>query len=168
MKTTLTRRIFITSGILAGTSLLLLPKSTKKAMTIEPFKIIEAVQEVLFPKGLQAPAASEFGAINYLAVVSSDRSFVKNDLKLLKEGAKKLIEQEPHFLRMTPQEQDQALRHFTQSKLGQNWTSLLLYYTLEALLSDPIYGGNRDQKGWQWLHHHTGKPQPQKPFGVRL
>ncbi len=167
MKTTITRRVFIASSLLAGTAMFLLPQGAKTNVNIEPFKVIEAVQEVLFPKGLHAPSASEFGATNYLAVVSTHSSFVKDDLRFLKEGASKLMEEEPEFLKMNPKDQDETLREFSESKIGRNWTSLLLFYTIEALLSDPIYGGNRGEKGWQWLNHHTGKPQPKERFAKR-
>ena len=63
-------------------------------------------------------------------------------------------------------ERDKALQEFiSNSKMAKNWVSLILYYTLEALLSSPIYGGNRDRLGWRWLKHNTPKPQPIKPFG---
>jgi gluconate 2-dehydrogenase gamma chain len=38
--------------------------------------------------------------------------------------------------------------------------SLLLYYIFEALLSDPVYGGNPGGIGWQWLEHQPGFPRP--------
>ena len=41
-----------------------------------------------------------------------------------------------------------------------NWLSLLLTYLLEALLADPVYGGNPGGIGWQWLAHQPGFPTP--------
>ena len=52
------------------------------------------------------------------------------------------------------------LRQIEQSNAGQNWLSLLLTYLLEALLADPVYGGNPDGIGWQWLEHQSGFPRP--------
>jgi len=169
MKKTVTRRVFIASTILAGTALILLPQGAKTHIKIAPFKVIEAVQEVLFPKGLQAPSASEFGATNYLATVSAHTSFWAEDLKFLHYGTELLIDEEPDFLTLSPKEQDEALREFIEgNEKGKNWLALLLFYTLEALLSDPIYGGNRNELGWKWLNHKTGKPQPLKMFAEKV
>ena len=165
MKKTTTRRVFIASTVLAGTALALLPQGAKTSLNIEPFKVIEAVHAVLFPKGLKAPSASEFGATAYLATVSTHSSFWKDDLKFLSHGATLLIEEESDFLTMNPSDRDEALRDFvSDSPKGESWVALILFYTLEALLSNPIYGGNRDELGWKWLNHHTGEPQPKVKF----
>jgi gluconate 2-dehydrogenase gamma chain len=159
------RRFFILASIGAGTALALLPQNSKTHINIVPFKVIEAVQETLFPKKLKAPSASEFGATNYLLLISSHSSFVKSDLRFLKHGADLLINYENNFLTMNPKERDNALRDFSNSSSkAENWLSLLLFYTLEALLSDPIYGGNRNKLGWRWLNHNTGQPRPEVKF----
>ena len=164
-----TRRVFITSSIISGTILALMPQYSISPINIKPFKIIQAVQDVLFPKGLNAPSSSEFGATNYLLRVSSHSSFVEFDLKFLIYGANLLIEDEQDFLNKTPKDRDKALKNFiSKSPKNKNWLSLLLYYTIEALLSEPIYGGNIDKLGWKWLGVDGGKPQPQKPFGEIL
>ena len=165
MKNLLTRRVFIASTLISGTALMLLPQGAKTAIKIEPFKVIASVQEVLLPKNGDAPSASEFGATRYLAVVSTHSSFVPSDLQFLNEGAKKLMKQEPEFLSMSFEKQEKVVKEFYETRLGSRWLSLLLFYTLEALLSDPIYGGNKDEIGWKWLGHNSGQPQPKKPFG---
>jgi len=143
-----------------------MPQYSISPIDIKPFKIIQAIQDVLLPKGLEAPSAFEFGATNYLLRVSSHSSFVEFDLKFLIYGTKLLIKEERDFLSMNVIDKDKALKNFiSKSQKNKNWLSLLLYYTIEALLSDPIYGGNRDELGWRWLGHHSGKPKPQKPFG---
>ena len=162
----ITRRVFIASSVLVGTALALLPQNKKTHVKLELFKTLEAVQEVLFPKGLKAPSASEFGATAYLANVSTHSSFLKSDLKFLKRGAGELMDTYNNFLTLTPKEQEEKLRAFVNaSNLGQNWVAFVLYFTIEGLLADPIYGGNKNESGWKWLGHHAGQPRPQKPFG---
>ena len=169
MKKTVTRRVFIASTLLAGTALFLLPQGKTTPINIEPFKVISAVQEVLFPKGLKAPSASEFGATAYLLNVSTHPSFWAEDLKFLTYGAELLIKEKSNFLSMTPKEQDEALRDFVNNNpKGKNWVSLLLFYTLEALFSDPIYGGNKNELGWKWVQHNTGQPQPKKMWAEEI
>jgi len=161
----MTRRVFILGAIGAGTALALLPQNAKTHIDVAPFKVIQAVQETFFPKGLKAPSALEFGATNYLLTVSTHSSFLKSDFKFLMHGADLLINYENDFLTMNPKQRDEALRDFVNSSSkAENWSSLLLFYTLEALLSDPIYGGNRNQLGWKWLNHHTGEPRPKVTF----
>ncbi|MBU1666882.1 gluconate 2-dehydrogenase subunit 3 family protein [bacterium] len=165
MKKTITRRVFIASTIVAGTALMLLPQGAKTTINIEPFKVIEAVQEVLFPKGLQAPAASEFGATNYLLTVSTHSSFWADDLTFLHYGATLLMKAEPNFFTLNPKDKNDVLKNFVNSnKKAENWVSLILYYTIEALLSDPMYGGNKSELGWKWLKHDTGQPRPKTKF----
>jgi len=162
------RRIFIKSSILAGTTLALLPQGCSSHIKLELFKTLEAVQEVLFPKGLKAPAASEFGATAYLANVSTHSSFLTSDLHFLKSGAAELMAKYNDFLTLSFDEQEKSLRAFTKSRTGENWVAFVLYFTIEALLCDPIYGGNRNESGWKWLGHHAGEPRPKKPFAQLL
>ena len=124
---------------------------------------INHAQNVLFPKGLKAPSADEFNATKYLSVVSTHKSFDKSDLDFLKEGAEQIYKN--GFL--TVKDKDKFLRNFNKSSYGENWTSLLMYYTIEALLADPIYGGNTNKIGWTWLNHSYGVPRPKKRFGGR-
>ena len=51
---------------------------------------------------------------------------------------------------------------------GENWVSTLLFYICEALLTDPIYGGNPNGIGWAWLAHQPGfpRPSPEQSYGV--
>ena len=43
---------------------------------------------------------------------------------------------------------------------GRSWISVMLLHIFEALLSDPIYSGNSDEKGWKWLNYSPGNPRP--------
>ena len=167
---TITRRTFIASSILAGTALALMPQGcVQSKIKIDLFKTLEAVQQVLFPQGLDAPSAKEYGATAYLANVSTHSSFLASDLHFLKRGAQELMNEYPNFLTLSPKEQDETLRTFVdEHEIGQNWVSFVLYFSIEALLADPIYGGNRNESGWKWLKHNTGLPQPKVPFAQNL
>ena len=159
------RRVFIVATVVAGTALALLPQEAKTNIKIDLFKTLDAVQEVLFPKGLDAPSARAFGATAYLANVSTHSSFLKSDLRFLKRGAQELMNEHNNFLTLSPKEQDKTLRAFVDNnEIGGNWVSFVLYFTLEALLSSPVYGGNKNESGWQWLKHHAGVPRPKFPL----
>ena len=164
------RRVFITSTVLAGTALALMPQGcTKPNIKIDLFKTLEAVQQVLFPKGLDAPSAKEYGATAYLANVSTHSSFLASDLRFLTRGAQELMNEYNNFLSLSPKAQDEALREFVdEHDIGQNWVSFVLYFSIEALLANPIYGGNKNKLGWKWLQHNAGVPQPKVPFAQNL
>ena len=63
-------------------------------------------------------------------------------------------------MKLNTDEKEKVLRQIEGSRAGSRWLSLMMTYLLEALLSDPVYGGNKDQKGWQWLEHIPGFPTP--------
>ena len=163
------RRTFIASSVLTGTALALLPQGAKSNIKIDLFKTLKAVQQVLFPEGLKAPSANAYGATAYLANVSSHSSFLNSDLRFLKSGAKLLMHKYPNFLTLSAKEQDEALRNFVEEdKKARSWVSFVLYFSIEALLSSPIYGGNKHESGWAWLQHNAGVPQPKVPFAENL
>jgi gluconate 2-dehydrogenase gamma chain len=123
------------------------------------------VQEQLFPADEDTPGASDFHAIDYLrntlenpAADGEDREFITNGVGWLND-----LTREHHnklFLQLDAQQKENMLRQIEQSRAGRNWLSLLLTYLLEALLSDPVYGGNTNETGWQWLQHRPGFPRP--------
>ena len=163
------RRTFIASSILAGTALALLPQGAKTDIKIDLFKTLEAVQQILFPEGLDAPSAKAYGATAYLANVSTHSSFLDSDLSFLKRGTQEFMNEHNDFLTLNPKEQDKALRDFVDNTdIGENWVSFVLYFNIEALLASPIYGGNKHESGWRWLQHNAGVPQPLVPFGENL
>jgi len=163
------RRVFIATTVVAGTALALLPQEAKSNIKLELFKTLEAVQQLLFPKGLDAPSAKEFGATAYLANVSTHSSFLDSDLLFLQQGAQELMNKQNNFLTLSPQEQERVLREFVDNNhRGESWVSFVLYFTIEALLADPLYWGNRKASGWKWLNHHAGLPRPKVPFAQNL
>jgi gluconate 2-dehydrogenase gamma chain len=99
-------------------------------------------------------------------MVAYHDSFDREDLDFILSGAKELKNRGYKSI-MIEREKEQMLREFSQSRFGENWISLLLNYTLEAMLSDPLYGGNKDEIGWKAYRHHAGVPRPTKRFGAK-
>lgn len=124
---------------------------------------ISNIQNIILPKSTYGPSASEIGATVYLQNVSIHSSFDTRDLQLLKIGVKYLHNK--HFNFLPQYRKDKILKTFIQTSLGQRWINLLVYYTLESLFCDPIYGGNTSQIGWKWINHSVGYPRPVNTFG---
>ena len=55
-----------------------------------------------------------------------------------------------------------ALRELEKTGAGRSWITELLHYLFEALLTDPVYGGNPGGIGWKWLDHTPGFRRPSK------
>ena|SRR5215831_6781057 len=67
------------------------------------------------------------------------------------------------FYELVPAQQDQVLTAFKDSSPGSddaNYFELLLILTLEGLLGDPSYGGNKDRVGWELIGFGTSEPPP--------
>ena len=131
----------------------------------DPWKTLAAVQEHLFPATEDAPGADDIQAILYLRNTLENpladeehRTFVFDGVGWLNELA-----QENHqrpFTALPEAQRETLLRTIEESRAGRRWLSKLLTWILEALLSDPVYGGNPNGVGWKWLEHQPGFPEP--------
>ncbi|MCW8877466.1 MAG: gluconate 2-dehydrogenase subunit 3 family protein [Kangiellaceae bacterium] len=128
--------------------------------------IIEAVQQHLFPDDGDGPDAKAINAFDYLEFAMTDPQNIKDgDPDFIVKGVGWLQDladqtQGDSFLKLPHEKQAAILKQISGSSAGENWLSLLLYYLTEALLLDPIYGGNPDEIAWQWLEHQAGFPRP--------
>ncbi len=131
----------------------------------DPWKTLSEVQQHLLPSAEDMPGAVDINAIVYLhntlenpLADGDDREFVFNGVGWLND-----LTQERYlkpFIALDTDSREAVLRQIEQSRAGRGWLSLLLTYLLEALLADPVYGGNPDGIGWTWLEHQPGFPTP--------
>jgi hypothetical protein len=157
----MTRRLFIFLQLFATFSFGFFSFLKKE----DKWDVLESVQNQLFPKSKRYPSASEFEAIRYLKVVSKDNSFDKDDLEFLFRGVEE-IQSRGYKTELLSIEKEKILKLFSKERFGENWISTVLNYTLEALFSDPLYGGNVKEIGWKSFDHNAGVPRPKRRFGV--
>ncbi len=119
----------------------------------------------LLPNDGNGPDAGQINATVYLSHVVSDESidpvdrrFIKRGLAWMRATAQEQLNAE--FFKLDDAQRESVLRQLEQSSRGESWLSVVIAYTLEALLSDPIYGGNPKEIGWRWLEHQAGFPRP--------
>jgi gluconate 2-dehydrogenase gamma chain len=131
----------------------------------DPWMTLSAVLQHLFPASDDAPGAVDIGALRYLhnAIENphadgEDRTFIFKGVGWLNDVTREKYRQP--FVELDEQQRESALRQIEASRAGRNWLSLLLTYLLEALLADPVYGGNPQGIGWRWLEHQPGYPTP--------
>ena len=129
------------------------------------WKTIAEVQETLFPAGEDIPGASDIGAAMYLHKAienpnadGEDRDYLLRGIGWLDELAQQRYSK--NYIQLSENEKEKIIAETVQTKAGRKWVSLLLTYLLEALLCEPVYGGNPQGIGWKWLQHQPGYPTP--------
>jgi gluconate 2-dehydrogenase gamma chain len=129
-------------------------------------KHLVTVQAHLFPKDDDGPSAKDIHAFHYLEKALLDKSNIKEgDPSFICKGVSwlkdlSMQEYKASFLTLSEKNQNQLLMTISHSEVGERWLSLLIYYIIEALLLDPIYGGNPNSIGWKWIEHQAGYPRP--------
>jgi len=133
--------------------------------TNEPWVTFAAVQQILFPDDGNGPDATRINATFYLKFVldtpdidPDDREFIHGGIKWLNDLSREHYQKE--FTQCNKTQQEDLISRVAASNAGERWLSYLLLYIFEAPLADPVYGGNPDGIGWQWLHHQPGFPAP--------
>lgn len=139
-------------------------------VTEDPWRTLDAVFEHMFPAEPDSPGSRDIRAIPYLQNMLAapdmdpdDRTFVRDGVGWLNDLAREHHARD--FVALDASARERMLRQVERSGAGERWLSMLLDYLLEALLADPVYGGNPDEIGWRWLEHQAGYPLP--PAGKR-
>ena len=126
-----------------------------------------AIQDILFPSEENAPGARDVNAAAFFQWVISDplldpeeTAFRKNGITWIEETA--VENRSKSFVDLNEEAKEKVLRYAEAYSWGESWISATLLHIFEALLSDPIYGGNKDERGWKWLNYTSGIPRPTK------
>ncbi len=172
------RRTFLLGGgaaLATAAALAGLPYTLRKDLTREVSFVLfstqqrqalRAVQEHLFPGEADSPGAADINATAYLEMAITapgidpdTRNTIVNGIGRLQDASRERFD--VLFNSLDNKQREQLLRYLAdETRWGRAWLSLLLYYVFEALLSDPVYGGNPDEIGWRWLEHQPGFPRP--------
>ncbi|RMG27593.1 MAG: gluconate 2-dehydrogenase subunit 3 family protein [Gammaproteobacteria bacterium] len=128
-------------------------------------RLFETVQAHLLPSTGGGPGAREVHATDYLEAALGLPQFDPEIRDFLLQGAAWLEEEaraihRRAFTALEAQAREALLARVARTEWGENWLATLLDYTLEALLCDPVYGGNPAGIGWRWLEHQPGFPRP--------
>lgn len=132
--------------------------------------VLAVVLAHLWPAQDGTPGADAIDAIGYLRATldhpAADHAWRTRILGLaqaLQEAA--LAGYGRDFAVLEADAREALLRGHEGKPGGQRVLAKLIDFLLEALLADPVYGGNREQRGWHWLQHTPGFPRP--PAGKR-
>ncbi len=141
------------------------PAAAGVALPAGAWRTVAAVQAHLLPTEHGAPGAQQVNALAYLHVSLRAPDFDDGAQTFLMRGAEKveqLAQQKAgsSFIDLTHEEREAVLRSFEAMDEGTRWLAQMLGYLMEAVLGDPVYGGNPDGIGWRWLDHTPGFPRP--------
>ena len=159
--------------LLVGTGLpplLADPISGEESLVSEVFwPTIAAVQEHTWPTRNGTPTLAEFNATEYLAAALLDPRIEAGERQYIHDGVAPLedftrAQFGRSFFELKVAEREAVLRKIETSPIGRYWLSLIIYYLFEALLADPVYGGNTNRIGWRWLEHLEGFPRPPSAY----
>ena len=158
-----TRRKFLQYGFLS-TSVVLFDGCNLFGITT-PYKTLSVLQYDLVPK------AQELGldvnsyihtVLRHSHILESDKTFLKNGVKWLNEECVKAYRKE--YVNLPIQKRQSILQKVAQTGWGEDFLYDVMSYTFEAMLGDPIYGANKNEAGWQWLHFQGGQPRPKRAY----
>jgi gluconate 2-dehydrogenase gamma chain len=132
--------------------------------------LVEAAAARIFPT-TSTPGATEAGALNYIKRLLADAypelaPLYRNGCRALDRHAKRRFAK--GFLRIAATEQDAVLADFEASRVpdfnrASDFFEMLLNHTMEGVLGEPAYGGNRGLVGWRLLGfpgHQFGYADP--------
>jgi len=159
-----------TAAALAGLPYALRAELTRDTSFVvfspQQLEAVATAQEHLFPRGPDSPGAVDINATAYLqwaittpGIDPDTRNTIVNGVGRLQDASRERFG--VPFANTNFEQRESLLRYLAdETRWGRAWLSLLLYYLFEALLSDPVYGGNPDEIGWRWLEHQPGFPRP--------
>ncbi|MEA1879582.1 MAG: gluconate 2-dehydrogenase subunit 3 family protein, partial [Campylobacterota bacterium] len=139
--------------------------SVHKTVNSKVEKTIMAVQEHLFPDNSKIPSAKMMHANTFLLETISHKSYDKDIRNFVVEGAKELeLREKGHFVQLSKEEKERALREYEETNYGSSWLSRIMTLTMEGMFSDPIYGANKNEEGWESLGSFGGQPRPETRY----
>ncbi|MCC6746243.1 MAG: gluconate 2-dehydrogenase subunit 3 family protein [Deltaproteobacteria bacterium] len=135
---------------------------------------LEAVCARVLPTD-EEPGATEAGVTAYIESqlqVPPANSFRHNFSVALKRIDGLARRQGRPFAELAPEAQDGVLRQFQRLRLsrtatGSHFMRVLVSLVLEGFLSDPVYGGNRNEAGWKVVRFEPMEPRPRCPYRGR-
>ena len=141
-----------------------------RVLTDAEWTTMAAVQETLWPAGPGVPGAKDVHATTVLDAALSDpevppieREWVRGGIPALHELAR--ARGATAFESLDPAGRDAVLVAFRERDEGSGWLRIVLGYTLEAVLGDPVRGGNPGEIGWKWAGFEPFDLRPSSPLG---
>src|SRR5712692_6732370 len=128
---------------------------------------VAALTERLMPGAPGKPGARDAGVLNYIDLALAGayaelQDFYRRGLAQLDAHCRKTYGQP--FVRLAAARQDEVIKGLEENKAGEfAWPTAQAFFetirthTMEGMLADPIYGGNKDFAGWRLVGFPGGQ-----------
>ncbi|MBA1438496.1 MAG: gluconate 2-dehydrogenase subunit 3 family protein [Epsilonproteobacteria bacterium] len=157
----ISKRRFLCYGMLSSTVLLFSGCELWGVTTLA--HTLKVLQYDLVPKAKEMDLNVNsyiFMLLRHKRVRQSDKEFLKNGVKWLNEEAVNTYQKE--YAKLAQNQRQTLLKKVSQEGWGEDFLADVMRYTFEAMLSDPVYGVNKNELAWKWLDFEGGLPRPQK------
>ena len=157
------RRKFLTSAFVCGA--VFLTSGCSFLGITNPLETLRVMQKDLFPHAAKlgiATAPYLHIVLSHPKISEADKRFLKNGVKWLNEAS--LTQYKKRYVSLQPDQRQALLQSIAKTEWGESFIYDVMGYLFEAMLGDPLYGGNQHQKGWQWLSFEAGVPRPKEPY----
>lgn len=159
----LSRRVFLKNSFLS--SVILLTYGGELFGAIIPMQTIVVLYRDLFPSTELVPDMEYINPDKYLSKIllhsrvnKDDKTFIRDGIKWLNEES--LSKYKSVYAQLSEKKRQKVLKDVVDTDWGESWLAVIMTYLMEAMLGDPIYGGNKGKIGWVWLNHEGGYPRP--------
>lgn len=157
------RRLFLRSTFL-GSAIFIMNGVELFGITT-PLQTIGLVQDDL----LVTPKKLGIKIHPYMSIVLNHSRISDADKKLIRDGAKRLNQTsvkiyKKMYVKLSSKNRQELLKIISKEEWGDDWLYNIMSYSFEAMLGDPIYGGNNKEVGWKWLQFTGGMPRPREPL----
>ncbi|NPA43612.1 MAG: hypothetical protein GXO27_06270 [Chlorobi bacterium] len=112
----------------------------------------------------------EAGLPGYLQDYLSDPRVPERSKRLLRRGlaAFRARAREAGFWQTDASGRERFLKAYIQDRpQREQWLARFQTLLFEVCFLDPLYGVNRDMKGWRWTDHYYGRPRPDRETSYR-
>jgi len=136
----------------------------KGILSNEEMKGLHIIQNILVPNDGNGPSAELVNAHSYFIWTLEDQRLPASEKEYFVEKLQDLLLlcKEKFCIKLIDlPHNDQQL--FISNNIVSGWTqtylSKMITVIFEAMLLDPVYGGNPNEIGWDWLNHIGGSPR---------
>ena len=163
MQTFSSRRNFLKLGFMSSSVFVM--SGCELFSITTPHDTIKVLQYDLFPqaKELNINTSSYMSIVfTHTRISKADKEFIKNGVKWLNEEALKM--HKTTYPKLLSTQREEVLTQIATKEWGESFLHDILTYLFEAMLGDPIYGGNNREAGWKWLVFNGGEPRPKEMY----
>lgn len=137
----------------------------KGMLSLDEMKALHTIQNILVPNDGNGPSAEMVNAHAYFIWTLEDQKLPNSEKDYFIDKLKDLIllckeKFGKNLIDLDKADQELFIANNTLSGWTQGYLSRMITIIFEAILLDPIYGGNPDEIGWDWLEHIGGAPRP--------